>query len=88
MNNEPSVKEINETIKTIEGALQPGCEIGARDNTTLAKLLRANNIERKAKFFKCKREHSENIIKHFVKEKGIVKNKFSISAQPSIYILF
>jgi hypothetical protein len=88
MNNTPSVKEINEIIKTIEGALQPGCEIGARDNATLSKLLRANNIERKAKFFECKREHSENIVKYFVKEKGIAKNKFSISSQPSIYILF
>jgi hypothetical protein len=87
MNNERSVKEINQIIKTIEDALQPGCEIGARDNTTLQKLLRSNNIERKVKFFKCKREDSENIIKHFVKEKGIAKNKFSIGAQPGIYIL-
>jgi hypothetical protein len=88
MNNESSFKEINDVIKTIEGALQPGCEIGARDNVTLTKLLRASNPEKKVKFFKCKREHSENIIKHFVKEKGITKNKFSVSAQPSIYILF
>jgi hypothetical protein len=88
MNNKPSVKEINEIIKTIEGALQPGCEIGARDHATLTKLLRSNNIEKKVKFFECRREHSENIVKHFVKEKGITKNKFSISSQPSIYILF
>jgi hypothetical protein len=88
MNNEPSVKEINEVIKNIEEALKPGCEIGARDNVTLANLLRANNIKKKAKFFKCKRDQSDKIILHFVKEKGVTKNKFSGNSQPSIYILF
>lgn len=88
MNNEQSVKEINEIIKTIEAALKPGCEIGARDNATLTSLLNTNKVDRKAKFFKCKRDQSEKILNYFVKQKGIPKNKFSANLQQYIYILY
>ncbi len=87
MNNEQSIKEINEVIKKIEAALKPGCEIGARDAVTLRTLLQTNKVDRKAKFFECKRDHSEQVLNYFIKEKNIPKNKFSGNRQQFIYIL-
>ena len=88
MDNEKSIAEINELIGQIEGALEPDCEIGARDKMTLKGLLKASDKNKKAKFFPCKRENSAKVITHFVKGKGIPQSKFSMNAQPNIFILF
>ena len=85
--NQKEVVEINTIISAIGKELKPGLEIGARDRATLAGLLKASKIEKKAKFFKCKREYSEPILTHFVKEKGVAKNKFSSNAQTEIYLI-
>lgn len=87
MNKENSIAEINELISQIEAALEPNCEIGARDKMTLKSLLKASNNNKKLKFFSCKRENSGKIINHFVKSKGIPQSKFSMNAQPNIFIL-
>jgi hypothetical protein len=88
MDKEKSIAEINELISQIEGALEPNCEIGARDKRTLKGLLKASNNNKKVKFFPCKRENSAKVITHFVKGKGIPQSKFSMNAQPDIFILF
>jgi hypothetical protein len=88
MANEKSIGEINELISKIEAALEPNAEIGARDKTTLRALLKAGNINRKAKFFTCKRENSARVLSYFVKEKGIPQSKFSMNAQPDIFIVY
>jgi hypothetical protein len=88
MNNDQSVKEINAVISQIEKALKPNCEIGARDRATVSALLKNNKVEKKVKFFDCRREHSDKILLHFVKEKGIAQNKFSGNQQTSIYLLY
>ena len=88
MNKDNSIAEINEVIQQIEKALVPNCEIGARDKATLNGLLKANNIKKKTKFFPCKRENSAKVITHFVKTKGIPQSKFSVNAQPFIFITY
>jgi hypothetical protein len=88
MANDKSIVEINELIAEIEAELKPKCEIGARDKMTLKTLLRASKDTRKTKFFTCQRENSAKIITHFVKEKGIPQSKFSMNAQPAIFILY
>jgi len=88
MDNEKSIAEINEVIEKVEAALEPKCEIGARDKMTLKGLLKAGNIKKKMKFFPCKRESSAKVVTHFVKVKGIPQSRFSMSAQPGIFILY
>ncbi|MEX2230849.1 MAG: hypothetical protein WD824_01715 [Cyclobacteriaceae bacterium] len=88
MDNEKSIAEINEVISKVEEALEPKCEIGARDKMTLKGLLKAGNFNKKTKFFPCKRENSAKIITHFVKVKGIPQSRFSMNAQPNIFILY
>lgn len=88
MNNEKSIAEINELIGKIEAALEPDCEIGARDKTTLKGLLKAGKIDKKIKSFSCKRENSAKVITHFIKEKGIPQSRFSMNAQPNIFLLY
>ena len=88
MDNEKSIAEINEVIAKVEEALEPKCEIGARDKMTLKGLVKAANIKKKAKFFPCKRENSAKIIHHFVKVKGIPQSRFSMNAQPNIFLLY
>jgi hypothetical protein len=88
MDNEKSIGEINELIGKIETALEPKCEIGARDKATLKTLLKTTNSKQKTKFFPCKRENSAKVIAHFVKGKGIAQSKFSMNAQPDIFILY
>ena len=87
MDNEKTIAEINEVIAKVESGLEPGCEIGAQDKMTLKGLLRANNVDRDIKFFPCKRENSAKIVAHFVRVKGIPQSRFSINAQPGIFIL-
>ena len=88
MDNEKSIAEINEVIAQIEAELQPGCEIGARDKTTLKSLLRAAKITREVKFFPCQREYSSKIVAHFVKQKKIPQSRFNSNAQPHIFLMF
>lgn len=82
-----SINEINEVISAIEKELKPGCEIGARDRSTLQGLLKANKIEKKAKFFACRREHSDKIVLHFVKHKNVTQSKFHVKAQTYIFVV-
>jgi len=88
MENEKSIAEINELIEKIEQGLEPNCEIGARDKMTLKGLLKASKSDKKAKFFRCKRENSAKVITHFVKVKGIPQSKYSMNAQPDVFILY
>jgi hypothetical protein len=90
--NEKEVREINAIIEKIDKALgelkKSKLEIGARDKATLQSLLRANKIETtKTLFFPCRREHSAAIVSHFITEKKIPQNKFSLNAQEYIFIL-
>jgi len=85
--NTQQIKEINEQITEIEKSIKPACEIGAHDKPSLSALLKAQKIEKKAVWFKCKREYSDAIVAHFVKEKGVVKNRFHKNNQSYIYIL-
>jgi hypothetical protein len=87
-NNQQTIDEINATIKEIEGALKPGCEIGARDKATVLRLLQTTDAKKDRKFFKCRREHSDKILKYFVKDKGIPQHKFSSKLQEYIYIVY
>jgi hypothetical protein len=83
--NPKEVTEINEIIAAIGKKLKPKMEIGSRDKGTLTALLGT-----KAKgviHFKCRREHSEAIVNHFVTEKNVPKNKFSQNAQANVYLL-
>jgi hypothetical protein len=88
MSNEKTITEINDLIKEIEAALEPNCEIGARDKVTLRGLLKTNKLEKKTKFFPCRRENSAKVVSHFVKTKNIPQSKFSTKAQEFIFILY
>jgi hypothetical protein len=88
MSNDKTITEINDLIKEIEAALEPNCEIGARDKVTLRGLLKTNNIAKKTKFFSCRRENSDKVVAHFVKGKSIPQSKFSTKAQEFIFILY
>jgi hypothetical protein len=88
MNNENSVTEINDLIKEIEAALEPNCEIGARDKVTLRALLKTSKNAKKTKFFPCRRENSAKVVSHFVKTKNIPQSKFSMKAQEFIFLLY
>lgn len=88
MDNEKTIAEINEVIGKIESALEPNCEIGARDKGTIKGLLKTREDKKNIKYFPCRREHSAKIVHHFVKEKGIVQSRFSMNAQPGVFILY
>lgn len=86
--NEKEIAEVNKVIAEIGAALEPHCEIGARDKSTLKGLRKSARIDKKAKFFNCRREVSAKILHHFIKEKGLPQSKFSAHAQPNIFILY
>ena len=88
MKDEKTIAEINKVIAEVESALEPGCEIGARDKATIKTLLKTANVDKKTKFFSCKRENSAKVINYFVREKGIAQSRFSMNAQPNIFILY
>jgi hypothetical protein len=88
MENEKTIREVNELIAKIEPELEKDCEIGARDKMTLKTLLKNSNSDKKLKYFPCKRENSANVVTHFVKVKGIPQSRFSMNAQPGIFILY
>jgi hypothetical protein len=85
--NVQQIKEINEKIEEIGKSILPKCEIGAHDKTSLTALLNAQNLKKEVVYFKCKREYSDAIITHFVKEKGVTKNRFHKNNQSYIFIL-
>ena len=85
--NPKQVEEINAIIKAIEAEVKTGMEIGAKDRTSLASLLQLNKIEKRPKHFKSKAEYSDAIVAYFVKEKGLVKNRFSGNMQTSVYLI-
>lgn len=88
MDNEKTIAEINDVIAKVEAGLEPGCEIGARDKMTLKGLLKTAKVDKKIKFFPCKRENSAKILTHFLKVKGIPQSKYSMNAQPGIFLLY
>ncbi len=85
--NAQQIKEVNEIIAEIDKVIKPKSEIGAHDKPALTALLKTQNLKKEVTFFKCKREYSEIIVTHFVKEKGISKNRFHKNNQEYIFIL-
>jgi hypothetical protein len=81
------VTEVNALIAEIEKVIKPKNEIGSRERASLTSLLTANKIEKKPLFFKCKREYSDIVVSHFVKEKGTIKSRFHMNGQPVIFVL-
>ncbi len=81
------IKEINIIIEQIEKSIKPNCEIGAREKLILNNLLTVNNIDKTPIFFKCKREYSDTIVSHFLKAKGLTRNRFSSNSQSFIFLL-
>lgn len=85
--NEKEVREINEIIALIAKVIKPASEIGARNKAVLTGLLISSKTKKKPLYFKCKREYSDAIVSHFVKEKGTAKSRFSATAQETIFVL-
>lgn len=85
--NEKEVREINEIIAEVAKVIKPKSEIGARSRATLAGLLAASKVTKKPVYFKCKREYSDTILNHFVKEKEVTKSKFSLPTQDAIFVI-
>lgn len=85
--NVQQITEINLIIAEIEKAIKPKSEIGARDKAFATSLLASAKEKKKPTFFKCKREYSDAIVNHFVKEKGITKNRFHMNGQSAIFVL-
>ena len=81
------VKEINLVIEKIEKVLKPEHEIGAQSKTILKNLLAGSKIDRSPSYFKCRREHSEQIVTYFVNEKKLKKSRFHSNAQEFIFLL-
>ena len=81
------ITEINAVIAEIEKSIKAKCEIGAHDKVSMSALLKGTGEKKKAQFFNCRREYSDAIVSFFVKEKGVVKNRFNKSGQSSIFIL-
>ena len=85
--NAKEVGEINAIIADIEKVIKPKSEVGARDKATVTSLLTAAKVTKKPVFFKCRKEYSDAIVGHFVKEKEIARNKFHMSAQGHVYVI-
>jgi hypothetical protein len=85
--NAQQIKEINTLVEEISKSIKPKCEIGAHDKPSLNALLKAQKITREVTYFKCKPEFSDTLVTHFVKEKGVTKNRFHRNNQSYIFIL-
>lgn len=85
--NTQQIKEINDLIAEIDKSIKSNCEIGAHDKPALTALLKTQNLKKEALYFKCKREYSDAIVAHFIKEKGAIKNRFHKNNQSYIFIL-
>ena len=81
------VKEINLVIEKIEKAFKPEHELGAQSKAILKNLLTGSKIDRTPLFFKCRREHSEQIVSYFVNEKKLKKSRFHSNAQEFIFLI-
>lgn len=84
----PQIEEMNEIIEQIQKALKPKCEIGAQSKSILTSLLAASKVKKKAMFFKCKRELSDEIVNYFVNEKKVTRSRFHTHARDAVYLLF
>jgi hypothetical protein len=85
--NAKEIGEINAIIADIEKVIKTKSEIGARDKATVTSLLTATKATKKPVFFKCRKEYSDAIVGHFVKEKNITRNKFHMSSQGFVYVI-
>ncbi len=85
--NAQQIKEINTLIAEVEKAIAPACEIGARDKSIVSQLLKTNKEAKKAHYFACKREYSDAIVTHFVKEKAVKKSRYHMNNQASVFVL-
>jgi hypothetical protein len=85
--NAHQIEEINNLIEEIAKAIKPKSEIGAHDKPAITMLLKTHEPKKKATYFKCKREYSETIVLHFIKEKEVAKSRFHKNNQTSIFIL-
>jgi hypothetical protein len=85
--NAQQIKDINEAIEEISKSIKPKSEIGAHEKISLSALLKTQQIKKEVVYFKCKREYSDAIVTHFVKEKGVTKNRFHKNAQSHIFVL-
>lgn len=85
--NEHQVNEINEVIAQVAKAVKAKSEIGAHDKPLLESILKNQKPARKATYFKCRREHSDAIVTHFVKDKGVAKSRFHKHHQVHIFVL-
>jgi hypothetical protein len=85
--NVQQIEEINDLIAEIAKVIKPTSEIGAQDKAILTALLKSQTPAKKATYFKCKRELSDAIVTHFVKEKGVAKNRFHKNNHPYIFIV-
>ena len=81
------IKEINDAIEEISKAITPTCEIGAHGKNSVSVLLKTQAPAKTVVYFKCKPEYSDAIIAHFIKEKGLIKNRFHKNNQSTIFIL-
>jgi len=81
------ITEVNTLIAEIEKVIKPKSEIGAREKASLVSLLAASKVEKKPVFFKTKREYSDTVVAHFVKEKGLTKSRFHMNGQALIFVL-
>jgi hypothetical protein len=85
--NAQQIKEVNQVIAEIDKVIKPNYEIGAHDRPALNALLKTQNLKKEVIFFACKRELSETIVMHFVKEKGVAKNRFHKNNQAFIFVV-
>jgi len=81
------VTEVNALIAEIEKVVKPKSEIGGREKASLTSLLAASKVDKKPIFFKVKREYSDTVIAHFVKEKGLTKSRYHMNGQALIFLL-
>jgi hypothetical protein len=85
--NAKEIGEINDIIAEIDKVIKPKSEIGARDKATVLTLLASAKVTKKPIFFKTRKEYSDAIVGHFVKEKSISRNRYHMSTQGHIFIL-
>lgn len=85
--NAKEVNEINAIIAEVAKVVKSKSEIGARDKVTLNGLLATNKVDKSPVFFKCRKEYSEAIVNHFVREKNIARNKFHMATQGYVYVI-
>lgn len=78
--NSQLIKEIIELIAEISNSISPKCEIETHDKPWLVSLLKVLKLKNERIYFRYKRECSDSIITHFVREKGVISNRFHWNA--------